>query len=139
MDATAVKQEIENGIARLRAQIDLEVAQPCAEKIREVEREILIIKGTVDQEVKSMKDTIDAGVAALRQDNEREVASMKLSIDAEMAEVKKRVMEWEGKQKEIKDGIEAYANRTKDETVKSNEDAKGEMERTKRGVADMYQ
>ncbi len=137
MDQQGVTQIVTEGLARLKATIEQEFAIPHQQRMALAEQEIISVKGTIDAEVTSMKSTIDAGMLKMQAQSSNETEALKGIIDAERTSVKQRVQEWEGKQEAIKNGMEAYVTKTRDETIKNVGDAKAEMERVKGGIVDM--
>ena len=138
MDVQAVTAIVTDGLTKLKATIEQEHVGPQMQRMTLAEQEIINVKGTVDKEVTSMKSTIDGGMLALRADSVKDTESMKNVIEKEMDSVKKRVEDWETKQGAIRQGMEDYVVRTRDETVKNVGNAKAEMEKIKGGMTDMH-
>ena len=137
MDQQGVAQIVNEDLARLNATIEQEFAIPHQQRMALAEQEIISVKGTIDAEVTSMKSTIDAGMLKMQAQSSNETEALKGIIDAERTSVKQRVQEWEGKQEALRNGMEAYVTKTRDETIKNVGDAKAEMERVKGGIGDM--
>jgi len=128
MDQQGVTQIVTEGLTKLKAAIEQEFVMPHQQRMALAEQEIISVKGKIDAEVTSMKSTIDAGMIKMQSQSSNETEAMKGIIDAEMTSVKQRVQDWEGKQEVVKNGMEAYVTKTRDETTKNVGDAKGEME-----------
>ena len=137
MDQQGVTGIVTEGLTKLKAAIEQEFVMPHQQRMALAEQEMISVKGTIDAEVTSMKSTIDAGMLKMQVQSSNETEVMKGIIDAEMTSVKQRVEDWEGKQEVIKNGMEAYVTKTRDETTKNVGDAKGEMEKIRGGMMDM--